>query len=70
MTTISRREALGALGAIACCFSLPLAAQAPQKLQSWPLNAPRRTGIHDIAPAPDDHGNGVLGHGILLGIGC
>jgi len=53
MTTISRREALGALGAIACSFSLPLAAQAPQKVQSWPLNAPRRTGIHDIAPAPD-----------------
>ena len=53
MTTISRRDALGALGAIACSFSLPLAAQAPQKVQSWPLNAPRRTGIHDIAPAPD-----------------
>ena len=23
------------------------------KLQSWPLNTPSRTGIHDLAPAPD-----------------
>jgi virginiamycin B lyase len=22
-------------------------------MQSWPLNAPQRTGIHDVAPAPD-----------------
>jgi virginiamycin B lyase len=22
-------------------------------MQSWPLNTPRRTGIHDLAPAPD-----------------
>jgi virginiamycin B lyase len=53
VTTISRRQALGAIAAIASSFSLPLAAQGQQRLQSWPLNAPRRTGIHDIAPAPD-----------------
>ena len=23
------------------------------KMQSWPLGTPRRTGIHDVAPAPD-----------------
>ena len=22
-------------------------------MQSWPLGTPRRTGIHDVAPAPD-----------------
>src|SRR3954463_4607851 len=32
--------------------SLPLAARAATT-QSWPLKTPRRTGIHDIAPAPD-----------------
>ena len=25
----------------------------PLNLQSWPLNTPGRTGIHDVAPAPD-----------------
>ena len=29
------------------------AAAAPARLQSWPLNTPGRTGIHDVAPAPD-----------------
>jgi virginiamycin B lyase len=54
MTTISRREALGALGALACTIALPLPAQSiARRLQSWPLNAPKRTGIHDVAPAPD-----------------
>jgi virginiamycin B lyase len=32
------------------CF--PAAAQSG-KMQSWPLGTPRRTGIHDVAPAPD-----------------
>jgi virginiamycin B lyase len=68
MSSISRREVLGALGAVACSFSLPLAAQPAQKLQSWPLNAPRRTGIHDVAPASDGgvwfsaQASGHLGH--------
>ena len=30
-------------------------AAAPRRatVQSWPLNTPSRTGIHDLAPAPD-----------------
>lgn len=53
----NRRDSLIALGAVAAA---PLAwparalAQAPgPRLQSWPLNTPTRTGIHDVAPAPD-----------------
>jgi len=23
------------------------------RMRSWPLNTPQRTGIHDLAPAPD-----------------
>ncbi len=55
MRSTSRREALKGLGAAALAASLPLplAAQASGRLQSWPLNTPSRTGIHDIAPAPD-----------------
>jgi len=56
MNTTPRRQALAALGATALAISIPLRAQAPAaRLQSWPLNAPRRTGIHDVAPA-SDHG--------------
>jgi virginiamycin B lyase len=28
-------------------------ASAAATMQSWPLVAPQRTGIHDVAPAPD-----------------
>jgi virginiamycin B lyase len=54
MPSIDRREALVSLGAtlLASVFPLTAAAQAP-RLQSWPLKTPRRTGIHDLAPAPD-----------------
>jgi virginiamycin B lyase len=49
----NRRTVIGCLSALA----LPgvAAAQAPTsaRLQSWPLNTPRATGIHDVAPAPD-----------------
>ena len=56
MKPTSRRQALGALGAAALSFAIPAGAQSPaSRLQSWPLNAPRRTGIHDVAPA-SDHG--------------
>jgi virginiamycin B lyase len=50
----SRRRALGALGAsaLAAAFPFPSRAQAG-KMQSWPLGTPSRTGIHDVAPAPD-----------------
>jgi len=50
MPSISRRQLVGA--AALSSFQLPALAQAP-RMQSWPLASPRRTGIHDIAPAPD-----------------
>ena len=54
MRPISRREVLGAFGSIALGSVLPLPAAAQSaRLQSWPLKTPRRTGIHDVAPAPD-----------------
>lgn len=54
MSSMSRRDALGALGATVLAASLPLPAAAQSdRMQSWPLKAPRRTGIHDLAPAPD-----------------
>jgi virginiamycin B lyase len=54
MKTVSRREALVALGAGAVAASLPLRAfaQSP-RMQSWPLGTPSRTGIHDVGVAPD-----------------
>lgn len=54
MRVISRRDALGVIGATALCAALPLRAAAPSpRLQSWPLKTSRRTGIHDVAPASD-----------------
>lgn len=56
MNAITRREALGlaAGGALAMALPAPAAAASARgTMQSWPLNAPRRTGIHDVAPAPD-----------------
>jgi virginiamycin B lyase len=55
MHAITRRHGLKLAGA---ALAAPLlhgtpAAAAPAVLRSWPLNAPRRTGIHDVAPAPD-----------------
>jgi virginiamycin B lyase len=54
MQPISRRDAMVTLAATAAgaAFPLRLAAQSA-KMQSWPLATPQRTGIHDIAPAPD-----------------
>jgi virginiamycin B lyase len=54
MPLISRRDALGVMAAGTL---LPLAsgtatAQAA-RMQSWPLATANRTGIHDVAPAPD-----------------
>jgi virginiamycin B lyase len=47
---LSRRTLLvTAAAAAAPCHLL----QAQTKMQSWPLQTPRRTGIHDVAPAPD-----------------
>lgn len=54
MALVNRRNALGALGAgaLASYAHLPVMAQGG-KMQSWPLGTARRTGIHDVAPAPD-----------------
>jgi virginiamycin B lyase len=53
MHGITRRGAL-ALGAAALAGSPVLPAGSAQaQMQSWPLRTPRRTGIHDVAPAPD-----------------
>lgn len=56
--TVSRRFTLAGLGGLALWpLPRPAGAQAPAapaaRLQSWPLNTPRPTGIHDVAPAPD-----------------
>ena len=54
MKIVSRREALCVMGATALGAALPLRAVAQTlRVQSWPLKTPRRTGIHDVAPAPD-----------------
>jgi len=55
MTDFSRRRALGALAITALYAAAPplrSAAQSP-RMQSWPLDTTRPTGIHDVAPAPD-----------------
>jgi virginiamycin B lyase len=60
---LSRRSLLVASSGVA----LPGLVLGQGKTQSWPLNAPRRTGIHDVAPAPDGgvwfsaQGSGHLG---------
>lgn len=49
---ITRRPVLAALAA-AALPALPFAAGAAPTIQSWKLATSRRTGIHDVAPAPD-----------------
>ena len=55
MPAISRRHAIGLLGATALSPALLPGGAAAQgaAMQSWPLGTARRTGIHDLAPAPD-----------------
>ncbi len=53
MTSISRRTAMHSLAGLAAVATVPGSAQAAASMQSWPLGTPRRTGIHDVAPAPD-----------------
>jgi virginiamycin B lyase len=50
----SRREALAlfASGAVAAGWPGIGHGESP-RLRSWPLTTPQRTGIHDVAPAPD-----------------
>src|SRR3954467_6164188 len=45
---ITRRVVVASAASVA----LPALSQQP-RTQSWPLNAGRRVGIHDVAPAPD-----------------
>lgn len=54
MPVFTRRRGLIACAALAAplLHATPVAA-ASAALRSWPLDAPRRTGIHDVAPAPD-----------------
>jgi virginiamycin B lyase len=54
MDTLTRRDTLALLAAGAATW-LPASAQAQAggRMQSWKLATSRRTGIHDIAPAPD-----------------
>lgn len=58
MIPLSRRKSLQWLGA-ACAGPICPAAFATAAtttaatMQSWPLRTPERTGIHDVAPAPD-----------------
>ena len=69
MQSVSRRDVINTLGAVAVGTSLPLrlAAQSA-KMQSWTLATAQRTGIHDVAPAPDGgvwfsaQRSGHLGH--------
>ena len=68
MHAISRRRAIGLLGATAASVSLPRHALAQAAtMQSWPLRTAKRTGIHDVAPAFDGgiwftaQGSGHLG---------
>jgi virginiamycin B lyase len=54
MQTTSRRGALGVLGAAGIVAAWPGVSRAQSaRMQSWPLATPSRTGIHDVAPAPD-----------------
>jgi virginiamycin B lyase len=69
MLSISRRDAMGWLGAAALSPALSPREAVAQgaTMQSWPLGTARRTGIHDVAPAPDGgvwftaQGSGHLG---------
>jgi virginiamycin B lyase len=50
-TRITRRQSLALIAA--AMGSRTAQAQSGVVMQSWPLNTPQRTGIHDVAPAPD-----------------
>ena len=55
MTTFTRRRVLhvGVFGAVAAIAAEWPRSAAAATMQSWPLATPQRTGIHDVAPAPD-----------------
>ena len=52
--SIHRRQTLAMLAATPWIgASAGAGAAASASMQAWPLNTPQRTGIHDVAPAPD-----------------
>jgi virginiamycin B lyase len=54
MSSITRRNLLGALGAATLPTAGPALSQATAgRMQSWKLATPSATGIHDVAPASD-----------------
>lgn len=55
MPSLTRRNALATAGALTLLASVgaPALAAPRRQLQSWPIKAPKRSGIHDVAPAPD-----------------
>src|SRR5436853_612383 len=53
MDACTRREALHRIAGSTLLIASPSAHAAGATMQSWPLATPRRTGIHDVAPAPD-----------------
>lgn len=54
MHTFTRRRGLALAGAALAAAACPLGAGASAELRSWSLGGTfRRTGIHDVAPAPD-----------------
>ena len=50
---MTNRRDLLTLAAAAALPGLSPAQSAGARMTSWPLNTPQRTGIHDVAPAPD-----------------
>ncbi|WBY02556.1 lyase [Ramlibacter tataouinensis] len=52
MSFLNRRQLIGAGALLPLTAALPAGAAAG-RLQGWKLATPRRTGIHDVAPAPD-----------------
>jgi virginiamycin B lyase len=54
MALMNRRAVIGAFATAAFPLGIGTPAFAQSgKMQSWPLGTSRRTGIHDLAPAPD-----------------
>ena len=52
--SIDRRQTLAMLAATPWIgASAGAGAAASASMQAWPLNTPQRSGIHDVAPAPD-----------------